>query len=67
MKKKKENELLQRALEALRKNLPGHAEIKNIKPLRAPRLRADYVLKDGSGLYHENGKEVFLVLPLWFE
>jgi hypothetical protein len=32
-------------LEALRNNLPGHAEIKNIKPLRAPRLRADYLLR----------------------
>jgi hypothetical protein len=45
MEKMKENEFLQLALEALRNNLPGHAEIKNIKPLRAPRLRADYLLR----------------------
>src|SRR4030066_628111 len=45
MEKMKENELLQLALEALRNNLPGHAEIKNIKPLRAPRLHADYLLR----------------------
>ena len=45
MEKMKENELLELALEALRNNLPGHAEIKNIKPLRAPRLRADYLLR----------------------
>jgi len=45
MEKMKENELLQLALEALRNNLPGHAEIKNIKPLRAPGLRADYLLR----------------------
>jgi hypothetical protein len=45
MEKIKENEFLQLALEALRNNLPGHAEIKNIKPLRAPRLRADYLLR----------------------
>jgi len=45
MEKMKENEFLQLALEAFRNNLPGHAEIKNIKPLRAPRLRADYLLR----------------------
>ena len=45
MEKMKENEFLQLALEALRNNLPGHAEIKTVKPLRAPRLRADYLLR----------------------
>jgi hypothetical protein len=40
----KENELLELALEALRKNLPGQAKIKTVKPLRDPRLRADYLL-----------------------
>ena len=45
MKKVKENQLLELALEALRKNLPGQAEMKIIKPLRTPRLRADYLLR----------------------
>ncbi len=45
MEKMKENELLQLALGALRKNLPGQAEIKTVKPLRAHRLRADYLLR----------------------
>jgi hypothetical protein len=45
MEKMKENELLQLALEVLGKNLPRQAEIKTIKPLRAPRLRADYLLR----------------------
>jgi hypothetical protein len=45
MEKMKETELLELALEALRKNLPGQAETKIIKPLRAPRLRADYLLR----------------------
>src|SRR4030066_2455520 len=45
MEKMKENELLQLALEALRNNLPGHAEIKNIKPIRDPKLRVDYLLR----------------------
>ncbi len=44
MKKIKENELLELALEALRKNLPGQTKIKTVKPLRDPRLRADYLL-----------------------
>lgn len=45
MEKMKETELLELALEALRKNLPGQAEMKTIKPLRTPRLRADYLLR----------------------
>ena len=45
MEKMKENELLELALEALRKNLPGQAEIKTIKPVRDPRVRADYLLR----------------------
>ncbi len=45
MEKMKENELLELALEALRKNLPGRAEIKTVKPVRDPRLRADYLLR----------------------
>jgi len=45
MEKMKENELLELALEALRNNLPGQAEIKTVKPLRALRLRADYLLR----------------------
>ncbi len=45
METMKENELLELALEALRNNLPGQAEIKTAKPLRAPRLRADYLLR----------------------
>jgi hypothetical protein len=45
MKKMKENELLELALEALRKNLPGQAQIKTVKPLRDPRLRVDYLLR----------------------
>lgn len=44
MKRMKENELLELALEALRKNLPGQAKIKTVKPLRDPRLGADYLL-----------------------
>jgi hypothetical protein len=44
MEKLKENELLELALEALRKNLPGQGKIKTGKPLRDPRLRADYLL-----------------------
>jgi hypothetical protein len=44
MEKMKEPELLELALEALRKNLPGQAKIKTVKPLRDPRLRADYLL-----------------------
>ena len=45
MEKTKENELLQLALEALRNNLPGQAEIKTIKPVRDPRVPADYLLR----------------------
>jgi hypothetical protein len=45
MEKMKENELLELALEALRNNLPGQAEIKTVKPFRDPRLRADYLLR----------------------
>jgi hypothetical protein len=45
MEKIKENELLELALEALRNNLPGQAEIKTVKPFRDPRLRADYLLR----------------------
>ena len=45
MEKTKENELLQLALEALRNNLPGQAEIKTVKPVRDPRFRADYLLR----------------------
>jgi hypothetical protein len=45
MEKMKENELLELALEALRNNLPGQAEIKTVKPVRDPRLRADYLLR----------------------
>src|SRR3990170_9121344 len=45
MEKMKENELLELALGALRNNLPGQAEIKTVKPLRTPRLRADYLLR----------------------
>jgi len=41
----KENELLELALEALRNNLPGQAEIKTVKPVRDPKLRADYLLR----------------------
>ena len=41
----KENELLQLALEALRNNLPGQAEIKTVNPVRDPRVRADYLLR----------------------
>jgi hypothetical protein len=44
MEKMKEPELLELALEALRKNLPGQAEIKTVKPLRDPKVRADYLL-----------------------
>ncbi|MBM4277701.1 MAG: hypothetical protein FJ130_07405 [Deltaproteobacteria bacterium] len=44
MEKAKENEFLELALGALRKNLPGQAKIKTVKPLRDPRLRADYLL-----------------------
>ncbi|MBM4308442.1 MAG: hypothetical protein FJ115_15505 [Deltaproteobacteria bacterium] len=45
MGKKKENEFLQLALEALRNNLPGQAEIKAVNPVRDPRIRADYLLR----------------------
>jgi hypothetical protein len=45
MKKKKEPEVLELALEALRKNLPRQAQIKTVKPLRDPRLRVDYLLR----------------------
>ncbi|MDI7261883.1 MAG: type IV toxin-antitoxin system AbiEi family antitoxin, partial [Thermodesulfobacteriota bacterium] len=45
MEKMKENELLELALEALRNNLPGQTEIKTVKPLRAPGLGADYLLR----------------------
>jgi len=45
MEKTKENELLQLALEALRNNLPGQAEIKTVNPVRDPRVRADYLLR----------------------
>jgi hypothetical protein len=45
MEKMKETELLELALEALRKNLPGQAEIKTVKPLRDPGLHADYLLR----------------------
>ena len=41
MKQIEENELLQLALEALRKNLPGQAEIKKVNP----RLRGNYLLQ----------------------
>jgi len=58
MEKTKENELLQLALEALRNNLPGQAEIKTVKPVRNPRFRADYLLRivmqrKGIGYYAE--------------
>ena len=45
MEKAKENELLQLALEALKNNLPEQAEIKTIRPVRDPRVRADYLLQ----------------------
>ncbi len=45
MGKTKENEFLQLALEALRNNLPGQAEIKTVNPVRNPRVRADYLLR----------------------
>ena len=45
MEKMKENELMELALEAFRKNLPGQAKIKTVKPLRTPRLCADYQLR----------------------
>jgi hypothetical protein len=45
MEKAKENELLQLALEALKHNLPEQAEIKTVKPVRDPRVRADYLLR----------------------
>jgi hypothetical protein len=45
MEKMKENEFLQLVLGALRKNLTGQAEIKAVKPVRDPRLRADYLLR----------------------
>jgi len=53
MEKMKENDLLQLALEAFRKNLPGQAEIKTVKPVRDPRFRADYLLRIGM-----QGKEI---------
>ena len=45
MEKMKENELMELALEAFRKNLPGQAKIKTVKPLRTPGLCADYLLR----------------------
>ena len=45
MEKTKENEFLQLALEALRNNLRGQAEIKTVNPVRDPRVRADYLLR----------------------
>jgi hypothetical protein len=45
MEKMKEPELLELALEALKKNLPTQAQIKTVKPLRDPRLRVDYLLR----------------------
>jgi len=45
MEKMKETELLELALEALKKNLPTQAQIKTVKPLRDPRLRVDYLLR----------------------
>jgi hypothetical protein len=45
MEKMKETELLELALEALRKNLAGQAEIKTVKPVRDSRLCADYLLR----------------------
>jgi hypothetical protein len=45
MEKMKEPELLEFALEALKKNLPMQAQIKTVKPLRDPKLRADYLLR----------------------
>jgi hypothetical protein len=44
MEKMKEPELLELALEVLKKNLPTQAQIKTVKPLRDPRLRVDYLL-----------------------
>jgi len=44
MEKMKEPDLLELALKALRKNLPERAKIRTVKPLRDPRLRADYLL-----------------------
>src|SRR3972149_2926608 len=45
----RENELLQLALEALRNNLPGQAEIKTVNPVRDPRVRADYLFQIAMG------------------
>jgi hypothetical protein len=45
MQKMKQNEPLQLALEALRKHLPGQAEIKMVKPVPGPGLRTDYLLR----------------------
>jgi hypothetical protein len=45
METTKENELLQLALEALRNNLPGQAEVKAVKPVRDPRFHADFLLR----------------------
>src|SRR4030042_4444876 len=45
MEKIKENEILQLALEALKNNLPGQAEIKTVNPVRDPRVRVDYLLR----------------------
>jgi len=45
MEKMKEPELVEFALEALKKNLPMQAQIKTVKPLRDPKLRADYLLR----------------------
>ncbi len=45
MEKMNETDLLELALEALRKNLPTQAQIKTVKPLRDPRLHGDYLLR----------------------
>src|SRR4030042_3831367 len=45
MEKAKENEFLQLALEALKNKLPEQAEIKSKKPVRDPRVPADYLLQ----------------------
>ena len=48
MEKMKENELLQLALEALRNNLPGQAEIKTVKPVRDPRVACRLPIADSN-------------------
>ncbi len=45
----RESELLQLAVEALRNNLPGQAEIKTVNPVRDPRVRADYIFRIALG------------------